>query len=168
MLAPSKSDFTGGGDGVDDWRDRRLHFVGVGGCGMSGLTLVARSLGATVSGSDCADQPVLARLRAAGVSTDVGHAADQVPAGVELIYSTAILPDNPERRRAEELGLPVRRRGELLAELSASFSLRRSTTSSGIGPSFWPFPGGQILGGSTRPIRAWLPRAHGSTGESTR
>jgi UDP-N-acetylmuramate--alanine ligase len=118
MLAPSKSDFTGGGDGVDDWRDRRLHFVGVGGCGMSGLALVARSLGATVSGSDCADQPVLARLRAAGVSTHVGHAADQVPAGVELIYSTAILPDNPERRRAEELGLPVRRRGELLAELA--------------------------------------------------
>jgi UDP-N-acetylmuramate--alanine ligase len=102
--------------GAGTWRGRRLHFVGVGGCGMSGLAIVARSLGATVSGSDRVEQPVLARLREAGVTVSVGHDADQVPAESELVYSSAILPDNPERQRAGELGLRIWRRGELLAE----------------------------------------------------
>jgi UDP-N-acetylmuramate--alanine ligase len=100
------------------WRGRRLHFVGIGGCGMSGLAAVARSLGATVSGSDRVDQPFLARLREAGVTVSIGHHAEQVPASAELVYSTAIPAENPERRRAGELGLPSRHRGELLAELA--------------------------------------------------
>jgi len=85
---------------------------------MSGLALVARSLGATVTGSDRRDAPVLQRLRAQGIGVVVGHHGDSVPAGAELVYSSAVAPGNPERARARELGLPERRRGALLAELA--------------------------------------------------
>lgn len=102
-----------------DWAERRLHFVGIGGCGMSGLALVARSRGATVTGSDRRDAPVLARLREQGIGVVVGHHTGSVPSGSELIYSSAVGPGNPERVRGRELGLPERRRGTLLAELAA-------------------------------------------------
>jgi UDP-N-acetylmuramate--alanine ligase len=83
---------------VSDWTGRRLHFVGIGGAGMSGLALVARALGAEVTGSDrAAGSPYAATLRAAGVEPAVGHAAENVPAGAEVVYSSAIGPDNPER-----------------------------------------------------------------------
>jgi UDP-N-acetylmuramate--alanine ligase len=83
---------------------------------MSGLALVASALGATVSGSDRIDQPVVRRLRGAGIAVSIGHDANQVPADCELVYSNAVLPDNPERRRAARLELRTWRRGELLAE----------------------------------------------------
>jgi UDP-N-acetylmuramate--alanine ligase len=65
---------------VSAWAGRTLHFVGIGGAGMSGWARVARQLGATVSGSDRADGPALAGLREIGVSVHVGHAAEHVPA----------------------------------------------------------------------------------------
>jgi UDP-N-acetylmuramate--alanine ligase len=103
------------------WAGRRLHLVGLGGAGMSGYARVATQLGARVSGSDRADGPALAPLRALGVDVHVGHAAANVPDGddVVVIHSTAIPPDNPERAAARERGLPDRPRAELLAELSA-------------------------------------------------
>jgi UDP-N-acetylmuramate--alanine ligase len=103
------------------WAGRRLHLVGLGGAGMSGYARVAVQLGARVSGSDRADGTALAPLRALGVEVHVGHAADNVPAGdgVEVVYSTAIPPENPERAAARERGLPERPRAELLGELSA-------------------------------------------------
>lgn len=100
------------------WRGRRLHFIGVGGAGMSGLALVAESLGATVAGSDRAERPFLGRLRERGIPVVVGHAAENVPDGAEVVYSSAIDPDNPERERGRSLGLRELRRGELLGELS--------------------------------------------------
>jgi UDP-N-acetylmuramate--alanine ligase len=74
------------------WAGRRLHFVGVGGAGMSGYALVAAQLGATVTGSDQRETAVLARLRDAGVEVAVGHDAANLPAGdgVELVYSSAV------------------------------------------------------------------------------
>jgi UDP-N-acetylmuramate--alanine ligase len=96
---------------------RRLHFIGVGGAGMSGLALVCRQLGAEVSGSDRADSSYMERLRAAGIEPAVGHAAANLPEGAEVVVSTAIGEDNPELRLARERGLAVIRRGELLAEL---------------------------------------------------
>ena len=81
----------------DDWSSRRLHFVGVGGAGMSGLALVARALGAQVTGSDRADSAYAARLREHGIEPMIGHAAANVPPGAEVVYSTAIPADNPER-----------------------------------------------------------------------
>jgi UDP-N-acetylmuramate--alanine ligase len=104
---------------MSEWGSRRLHFVGIGGAGMSGLALVCAELGAEVSGSDRADSSYMARLRAAGIEPVVGHEAGNLPDGAEVVVSTAIAADNPELRRARELGLRVHRRGELLAELCA-------------------------------------------------
>jgi UDP-N-acetylmuramate--alanine ligase len=103
------------------WSGRRLHLVGVGGAGMSGYARVAVQLGAAVSGSDRAEGPSLAALRELGVAIHVGHAASNVPAGedVEVISSSAVPADNPERVAARERGLPDRPRADLLGELSA-------------------------------------------------
>ena len=113
-----------------EWSGRRLHFVGLGGAGMSGLALIALELGATVTGSDRADSPYLARVREAGIEAVVGHDAANVPEGadVELVVSTAIGPGNPERSAARERGLAEIHRGELLGELSR---LRRTIAIAG-------------------------------------
>jgi UDP-N-acetylmuramate--alanine ligase len=100
----------------EDWSSRRLHFVGIGGAGMSGLALVARGLGAEVSGSDRAESSYTERLREHGIEPVLGHAAANVPAGAEVVYSTAVPPDNPERRAAGGREL---HRAELLAQIAA-------------------------------------------------
>jgi UDP-N-acetylmuramate--alanine ligase len=99
--------------------ERRLHFIGIGGAGMSGLALVCRRLGAEVSGSDRVESSYTDRVRAAGIEPQLGHDADHVPDGAEVVISTAIQEDNPELVRARERGLRVIHRGELLAELCA-------------------------------------------------
>jgi UDP-N-acetylmuramate--alanine ligase len=101
------------------WGERRLHFIGIGGAGMSGLALVCHELGAEVSGSDRADSSYMERLRAAGLEPAVGHEAANLPSDAEVVVSTAIGEDNPELALAHERGLAVRHRGELLAELCA-------------------------------------------------
>ena len=86
---------------------------------MSGLALVAHALGATVTGSDrAAGSPYAARLRALGIEPAAGHDAANVPAGAELVVSTAIPPDNPERVVARERGLRELHRAALLGELT--------------------------------------------------
>jgi UDP-N-acetylmuramate--alanine ligase len=104
---------------MSDWSGRRLHLVGIGGAGMSGYALVCAQLGATVSGSDRADSPVLARLRAAGIDAHAGHDAANVPDGADVVLSSAVPADNPERVAALERGLRVMSRADLLAELTA-------------------------------------------------
>jgi UDP-N-acetylmuramate--alanine ligase len=104
------------------WAGRRVHFVGVGGAGMSGYARAAHALGAEVSGSDAGGGPYLERLAADGVlEARIGHRAENVPTGegVELVYSSAVVADNVERVAARERGIPERPRSELLAELSA-------------------------------------------------
>jgi UDP-N-acetylmuramate--alanine ligase len=104
------------------WAGRRLHFVGVGGAGMSGYARAAHALGAAVTGSDSAQSPYAERLQGDGIlEVKVGHDAANVPAGgdVELIYSSAVPSDDPERQAARERGLPERPRAELLGELTA-------------------------------------------------
>lgn len=104
------------------WGGRRLHFVGVGGAGMSGYARAAAALGARVSGSDGVDGPYLRRLAADGVlEAHIGHEAENVPAGddVEVFHSSAVSEDNLERVAARERGLPDRPRAELLGELTA-------------------------------------------------
>jgi UDP-N-acetylmuramate--alanine ligase len=98
---------------------RRVHFVGIGGAGMSGLALVCHGLGAEVSGSDRSDSSYMERLREAGLDPAVGHDAANLPDGAEVVVSTAIGEDNPELAAARERGLTVLHRGELLAELCA-------------------------------------------------
>jgi len=97
---------------------RALHFIGIGGAGMSGLALVAKQLGATVTGSDQAESSYAERLRAAGIEPVIGHDAANLPDGAEVVVSTAIPDDNPELAAAREAGVPVLHRGDLLGELS--------------------------------------------------
>ena len=109
-----------GGPATQDlpWSGRKLHFVGVGGAGMSGLALIAQALGADVTGCDAAETPYFTELRAAGIDPRVGHDASHAAPGTELVVSTAIPADLPEVTAAEK----VHHRGELLAEAA---SMRR-------------------------------------------
>src|SRR5689334_13777837 len=100
-----------------DWASRRLHFIGIGGAGMSGLALVCAELGAIVTGSDRADSSYLERLRDAGLEPIVGHDAANLPEGAEVVVSTAIGDDNPELALVRERGVEPIHRGALLAEL---------------------------------------------------
>lgn len=113
-----------------DWSSRQLHFVGIGGAGMSGWASVAAELGATVSGSDAADSQILAALRERGIEAKAGHRASNLPTvdGTEVVRSSAIPDSNPELIAARERGLPVMERAELLAELTA---LRRTIAVAG-------------------------------------
>jgi UDP-N-acetylmuramate--alanine ligase len=104
---------------VSDWPARKLHFIGIGGAGMSGLALVCARLGATVTGSDRAESSYMERLREAGVEPSVGHDAANLPEGAEVVVSTAIGEDNPELVAARERGIEPIHRGALLAELCA-------------------------------------------------
>src|SRR4051794_41856621 len=79
------------------WAGRALHFVGIGGAGMSGLALVARELGASVTGSDLAESSYSERLRASGIGPVIGHDAAHAPAGAGVVVSTALPPPHPER-----------------------------------------------------------------------
>ena len=98
------------------WAGRRLHFVGIGGAGMSGHARVARALGAEVSGSDRAsDSPY---LRDAGITVSEGHDASNVPDGAEVVVSSAIPPENPERVAARDRGLRELHRADLLGEIT--------------------------------------------------
>jgi UDP-N-acetylmuramate--alanine ligase len=100
-----------------DWSSRRLHFIGIGGAGMSGLALVCAELGASVTGSDRSDSSYMERLRVAGLDPIVGHDAANLPEGAEVVVSTAIGDDNPELALARERGVEPIHRGALLAEL---------------------------------------------------
>ena len=102
-----------------NWKGRRLHFIGIGGAGMSGLALVCAGLGADVTGSDRSDSSYMERLRAAGLEPVVGHDAAKLPEGAEVVVSTAIGADNPELALARERGVEPIHRGALLAELCA-------------------------------------------------
>jgi UDP-N-acetylmuramate--alanine ligase len=97
---------------------RALHFVGIGGAGMSGLALVARELGASVTGSDLAESSYSERLRASGIEPVIGHDAANLPEGAEVVVSTAIPDDNPELEAARAAGARILHRSDLLAELS--------------------------------------------------
>jgi UDP-N-acetylmuramate--alanine ligase len=85
---------------------------------MSGLALVARKLGAQVSGSDRAESSYLAPLRAVGIEPAIGHSVAALPDGAEVVVSTAIADDNPELAAARAAGAPVLHRSDLLAEVS--------------------------------------------------
>ncbi len=104
---------------MSDWSGRRLHFIGIGGAGMSGLAVVCAGLGATVTGSDRSESSYMERLRAAGLEPHIGHDAANLPEGAEVVVSTAISTENPELALARERGQKVIHRGELLAELCA-------------------------------------------------
>jgi UDP-N-acetylmuramate--alanine ligase len=94
-----------------------IHFVGIGGIGMSGIAEVLLNLGYTVQGSDASDSANVKRLRDKGAKTFVGHAAGNLGDAEVVVVSTAIKRDNPELVAARAKRLPVVRRAEMLAEL---------------------------------------------------
>jgi UDP-N-acetylmuramate--alanine ligase len=150
---------------------KRVHFIGIGGAGMSGLARIALSHGITVSGSDAKDSSVVTALSALGASVSTSHRAENVDGSDLVVYSNAILESNSERLRAQELKLPIlTRAGALSVLMSESKSVAvagthgKTTTSSmlavalqacGADPSF-------AIGGT---ITASGSNAHRGTGE---
>jgi UDP-N-acetylmuramate--alanine ligase len=94
-----------------------IHFVGIGGIGMSGIAEVLCNLGYTVQGSDAAEGANVARLREKGIAIRIGHKGENVTGADVLVVSTAIRRDNPELMAARAQRIPVVRRAEMLAEL---------------------------------------------------
>jgi UDP-N-acetylmuramate--alanine ligase len=94
-----------------------LHFIGIGGIGMSGIAEVLVNLGYTVQGTDQSDSANVKRLRDKGVKVAIGHAAENLAGAKVVVISSAIKPDNPELVAARAQRLPVVRRAEMLAEL---------------------------------------------------
>ena len=94
-----------------------IHFVGIGGIGMSGIAEVLANLGYKVQGSDASEGANIARLRDKGIKVFVGHAAENLGQAEVMVVSTAIRRDNPELMAAREKRIPVVRRAEMLAEL---------------------------------------------------
>jgi UDP-N-acetylmuramate--alanine ligase len=150
---------------------KKLHFIGIGGAGMSGLARIALTHGAQVSGSDEKDSSVLAALAALGATVFSAHNAEHVQGADLVIYSNAISHSNSERVAAEKLNIPIYTRAQALALLmSESISIAvagthgKTTTSSmltvalqacGVDPSF-------AIGGT---INASGSNAHRGTGE---
>lgn len=150
---------------------KRIHFIGIGGAGMSGLARISLSHGITVSGSDAKDSSVVSALSALGASISTSHMASNVDGADLVVFSTAISNNNPERIRALELNIPTLSRAAALAILmSESKSVAvagthgKTTTSSmlavalqacGADPSF-------AIGGT---ITASGSNAHRGTGE---
>ena len=96
---------------------QHIHFVGVGGAGMSGIAEILHNLGYTISGSDLSDSATLRRLASLGIHTHVGHDAAHVARADAVVTSTAVQASNPEVLRARELHIPVVPRALMLAEL---------------------------------------------------
>ena len=94
-----------------------VHFVGIGGIGMSGIAEVLKNLGYTVSGSDLKGSATTARLRALGVKVHEGHRAEHVEGADVVVVSSAVRPSNPEVAEARRLQIPIIPRAEMLAEL---------------------------------------------------
>lgn len=117
----SVTDRTGADHHPRPWAGRRLHVLGIAGAGMSALAVLARGLGAEVSGSDRSESRYLAGVREAGIAVTIGHDAANVPDGeVEVVHSTAIPEDNPERVEARRRGLPDLSRHALLRDVCAA------------------------------------------------
>lgn len=106
----------------------QLHFVGIGGVGMSAIASVWKDKGGIVSGSDAQNSATAARLQARGIAVSIGHARTNVPQidgadaphSLGIVVSTAVAPDNPEVSAAREAGIPIFHRSEVLSALMAS------------------------------------------------
>ncbi|MEM6394276.1 MAG: UDP-N-acetylmuramate--L-alanine ligase [Planctomycetota bacterium] len=161
--------YTDNRDSEDSLAGRRLHFVGIGGCGMSGLARMAAKRGATVTGSDRADSATVAGLRAGGVGVVLQQTAKSVPERVDtLVVSAAIPADHPEVVEAECRGVEVMKYAAMLGRLMGQLGVEgvaiagthgKSTTTSvlchvllscGLDPSFIVGANCEQIGGGAR------------------
>ena len=99
----------------------KFHFIGIGGCSMNGLAQILRGRGFEVQGSDSTTSPFTKRLEELGIPVFIGHDPKNVEGCGTVIYSAAIKPDNPERVRARELGIPEIERSVALGIISRSY-----------------------------------------------
>ena len=105
-----------------------IHFIGIGGIGMSGIAEVMHDLGYRVQGSDASDSGNVRRLRELGIPVTIGHKPENIADAQVVVYSSAVKAENPELAAARGLGLPIVRRAEMLAEL---MRLKRSVAVAG-------------------------------------
>src|SRR5690606_38575713 len=103
--------------GVAPYQVGPIHFVGIGGIGMSGIAEVMLNLGYSVQGSDIRENANVVRLREKGAQIAIGHAAENVGKAGAVVISSAVKKDNPEVVEARSRAIPVVRRAEMLAEL---------------------------------------------------
>jgi UDP-N-acetylmuramate--alanine ligase len=96
---------------------QHIHFVGIGGIGMSGIAEVLANLGYQVSGSDLKESAVTQRLRSLGITVHLGHHGAAIEGAQVVVISSAVKGDNPEVIAAHAAKIPVIPRGEMLAEL---------------------------------------------------
>ncbi|MDW7973075.1 MAG: UDP-N-acetylmuramate--L-alanine ligase [Thermodesulfovibrio sp.] len=96
---------------------KKIHFVGIGGIGMSGIAEVLHNMGYTVTGSDIRESDTVVRLRNLGIKVFIGHSSDNINDADVVVFSSAVNSDNPEIIKAKSLGIPVIPRAEMLAEL---------------------------------------------------
>jgi len=96
---------------------KRIHFVGIGGIGMSAIAEMLDDLGLCVQGSDAKESANTLRIQKKGIPVFIGHSADNLKGVDAIVVSTAIQPDNPELVAAKQLGIPVGHRSEMLAEI---------------------------------------------------
>jgi UDP-N-acetylmuramate--alanine ligase len=99
--------------------NRHIHFIGIGGIGVSGIAQLALKKGDKVSGSDIKETAITRRLASLGASVFIGHKSGNICGADLVVYSSAIRPDNPEMAEAAKLGIPIKRRAEFLSELMA-------------------------------------------------
>ena len=139
--------------------DERYHLIGIGGSGMAPVAELLKAWGLQVSGTDTRDNDTLGRLRGLGIDAYANHDATRVPPDATVVVSTAVREDNPELRRARELGLPVIHRSEALVrtaqgrdfvavagahgKTTTSAMLAVALTELGLDPSY--AIGGQVL-----------------------
>ena len=157
---------------MSEERIKQVHFIGVGGVGMSGIARVAHDQGMQVSGSDIKESRYTKQLREAGITVFIGQKAENIPEGNPVIViSTAILENNPERIEARRRGLEIWHRAQMLAHLGVGLDTLavagthgKTTTSSmlasaldalGADPTF-------LIGGI---VRAYGTNAHSGTGD---
>ena len=100
---------------------KKIHLIGIGGCSMNGLAQILRARGYEVGGSDKAESPFTERLKELGIPVTIGQKAENVDGADLVIWSAAIKPDNPERVRAKELGIPDMERSVALGWISERY-----------------------------------------------
>lgn len=96
---------------------KHIHFIGIGGIGMSGIAEILNSMGYRISGSDMKDSAIIERLRSLGLKIYIGHAPDNANDSDIIVYSSAVKFDNPEILYAKQMNIPVIPRADMLAEL---------------------------------------------------
>lgn len=96
---------------------KKIHFVGIGGIGMSGIAEVLHNMGYEITGSDIRESDTVRRLKGLGIKISIGHSESNINSTDVVVYSSAVKADNPEILKAKSLGIPVIPRAEMLAEL---------------------------------------------------